>query len=104
MGLLDLLIELQAEREPWRVDAECRGADQSLFFAPRRGVSRDNVSAKELCDRCPVREECLEYALRTGQLYGIWGGMTERERRVLRRGLPRRRRGPALPEPRELTA
>lgn len=112
MGLLDLLVELQAEREPWRVDAECRTVDGDVFFEGRAGRERDerghfvgpNVVAREVCGRCAVRLECLEFALRTGQQHGIWGGLTECERRDLRRGMPKRGRGPALPVPRELSA
>ena len=62
--------------------ANCLGVDPDLFF-PERGAS--TKEAKEVCRGCVVREDCLEYALSHGEKFGIWGGMSERERRRLRR-------------------
>ena len=70
----------------WRGRAACRGADPDLFF-PERGESAD--PARQICARCPVRQPCLAYALDTGITHGVWGGLAERERRVLR--TPRQR-------------
>jgi WhiB family redox-sensing transcriptional regulator len=70
----------------WRDRAACRGTDPDLFF-PDRGESAD--PARQICARCPARQPCLAYALDTGITHGIWGGLTERERRVLR--APRQR-------------
>ncbi len=70
--------------EPWMLDASCApaGVDQSIFF-PGRG---DNVNrAITICNDCPVRAQCLEYALDHGEHFGIWGGTTERGRRAIRR-------------------
>ena len=53
-----------------------------LFF-PERGAS--TREAKEVCRGCVVREDCLEYALANGEKFGIWGGLSERERRKIRR-------------------
>ena len=64
----------------WRDRAACRGTDLNLFF-PGRGESAD--PARQVCVRCPVRQLCLEYALSNRITHGIWGGMTERERRPL---------------------
>mgnify|MGYP000160797370 CR=1 FL=1 len=58
------------------------GVDPDLFF-PERGAS--TREAKEVCRGCIVRLECLEYALTNGEKFGIWGGLSERERRRLRR-------------------
>lgn len=69
-------------RYDWQEQAECLHADPDLFF-PERGSPGD--SAKRVCVTCPVRLECLEYALANGERYGIWGGLTERERTRLRR-------------------
>jgi len=74
----------------WQFDAACRGEDSSLFFAPnyfeKRGEKEGReAKAKALCVRCPVREECLEYALQIGESHGIWGGLNELERRQLLR-------------------
>jgi WhiB family transcriptional regulator, redox-sensing transcriptional regulator len=72
---------LSAPPPHWRGRAACLGADPDLFF-PQRGESAE--PAREICARCPVREACLDYALRNAITYGIWGGLPERERRALR--------------------
>lgn len=69
-------------RYDWQESALCRGEDPDLFF-PERGSPGD--SAKRVCVNCSVRLDCLEYALANGERYGIWGGLTERERTRLRR-------------------
>src|SRR5262252_3392342 len=66
----------------WQRQANCMGVDPDLFF-PERGAS--TREAKEVCRGCVVREDCLEFALVNGEKFGIWGGMSERERRRLRR-------------------
>ncbi len=76
----------------WQGQANCLGVDPDLFF-PERGAS--TREAKGVCRGCVVREECLEYALVNGEKFGIWGGMSERERRRIRRAraLARRSNG-----------
>jgi WhiB family transcriptional regulator, redox-sensing transcriptional regulator len=64
----------------WRELAACRGADLELFF-PGRGESAD--PARRICTSCPVRQPCLDYAITNRIVHGIWGGLTERERRAL---------------------
>lgn len=69
---------------PWTDDALCRqtGIDDALWF-PGKGASvRD---AKSVCRHCQVRAECLEYALEHNERYGIWGMLSERERRKLQK-------------------
>ena len=66
----------------WQDYANCLGVDPDLFF-PERGAS--TREAKEVCRGCIVRSLCLEYALVNGEKFGIWGGMSERERRRIRR-------------------
>ena len=66
----------------WQDHANCLGVDPDLFF-PERGAS--TREAKEVCRGCEVRAECLEYALQNGEKFGIWGGLSERERRRIRR-------------------
>jgi WhiB family redox-sensing transcriptional regulator len=63
-------------------DALCAQVDTELFF-PEKGSSVR--IAKTVCRRCDVRKECLDYAISTGERFGVWGGKTERERRSLRR-------------------
>ncbi len=76
----DLALE-EGERR-WQERANCLGVDPDLFF-PERGAS--TREAKAVCGSCEVRAECLEYALDHAEKFGIWGGLSERERRRLRR-------------------
>ncbi len=66
----------------WQEQGNCLGVDPDLFF-PERGAS--TKEAKEVCMGCVVRLECLEFALETNEKFGIWGGLSERQRRRLRR-------------------
>lgn len=68
--------------ESWQAFANCLGVDPDLFF-PERGAS--TKEAKQVCQGCVVREDCLEYTLANGEKFGIWGGLSERERRRIRR-------------------
>ncbi|HET9973420.1 MAG TPA: WhiB family transcriptional regulator [Streptosporangiaceae bacterium] len=71
----------------WRRRAACQGNDPELFFpVGSAGPALAQIAeAKKICARCPVSWECLVFAMTTGQHYGIWGGLTEDERRRLRR-------------------
>jgi WhiB family redox-sensing transcriptional regulator len=64
----------------WRELAACRGTDLEVFF-PERGESAG--PARRVCAACPVRQPCLDYAITNRIVHGIWGGLTERERRAL---------------------
>jgi len=64
----------------WRELAACRGADLEVFF-PGRGESAG--PARQVCAACPVRQPCLDYAITNRITHGIWGGLTERERRTV---------------------
>jgi hypothetical protein len=92
---LDIVHRL-VRREPWMADGLCVTRDLPVeVFFPTRGQDVD--MAKQVCAPCPVRVECLEYALDGGEAFGIWGGTSERERRRIRRrrGLTDMRRVPA---------
>src|SRR5690349_25172464 len=91
---MHITIETDPEVRSWHDFANCLGVDPDLFF-PERGAS--TREAKEVCRGCVVREDCLEYALANGEKFGIWGGMSERERRRIRRrrAMQRRAAGPA---------
>nr|WP_264000490.1 WhiB family transcriptional regulator [Mycolicibacillus trivialis] len=73
-----------ATREEWQDQALCAQTDPEAFFPEKGGSTRE---AKKICQRCPVRGECLEYALAHDERFGIWGGLSERERRRLKRGI-----------------
>ena len=77
-----LIEALAIDELSWQDYANCRGADADLFF-PERGAS--TRKAKAICAACEVRDECLDFALLYGEKFGIWGGMSERERRRVRR-------------------
>jgi WhiB family redox-sensing transcriptional regulator len=79
--LVEMVLQQSAVRT-WQRQANCMGVDPDLFF-PERGAS--TREAKEVCRGCVVREDCLEYALANGEKFGIWGGLSERERRKIRR-------------------
>ena len=70
------------QERTWQTKGNCVSVNPDLFF-PERGAS--TREAKEVCRGCAVREDCLEYALANGEKFGIWGGLSERERRRLRR-------------------
>ncbi len=72
----------EPEELTWQRLANCLGVDPDLFF-PERGAS--TREAKEVCRACVVRVDCLEYAITNGEKFGIWGGLSERERRRIRR-------------------
>ena len=84
----------EAAGEDWRVIAACQSVDPELFFPiSAAGKCLEEVAeAKRVCARCLVQAECLTFAQRTGQVHGIWGGLTEEERIRVRRS---RRREPA---------
>lgn len=69
----------QARDEAWMADAACRGKDTAEFFPE----SWTPPHIREICEACPVREECLDYALRYHE-HGIWGGTTAKDRRRIR--------------------
>ena len=66
----------------WQERALCAQTDPEAFFPEKGGSTRE---AKKVCLVCEVRQECLEYALAHDERFGIWGGLSERERRKLRR-------------------
>jgi WhiB family redox-sensing transcriptional regulator len=74
--------------ETWQLQASCRGPESMLFFPPTASERKDERDererrAKAICATCRVRIPCLEYALAIREPHGIWGGLTESERRVL---------------------
>ncbi|ONI74542.1 WhiB family transcriptional regulator [Kribbella sp. ALI-6-A] len=71
----------------WLQRAACRSEDPGLFFPIGSAAPslRQIEDAKTVCRRCEVADACLDWALRTGQDAGVWGGLTEDERRTLRR-------------------
>jgi len=70
----------------WKSLARCRGVDPEVFHP---NPDEDGADAKAICALCPVREPCLEHAIARREKLGVWGGLTERERR---REIRRRRR------------
>jgi WhiB family redox-sensing transcriptional regulator len=75
-------------REPddplkWQDDALCAQVSQEMFFPEKGGSTRD---AKRICTTCEVKAQCLDYALQNNERFGIWGGLSERQRRALSKG------------------
>ncbi|MEZ5171643.1 MAG: WhiB family transcriptional regulator [Acidimicrobiia bacterium] len=80
--------DLKTAEDTWQERALCRGPESALFFPPTTSERKDDrewreQKAKEICATCPVQPECLEYALSIREPHGIWGGLTEVERRSL---------------------
>ncbi len=72
----------RAQDTNWQERALCAQTDPEAFFPEKGGSTRE---AKKICESCPVRAECLSYALEHDERFGIWGGLSERERRRLKR-------------------
>ena len=70
------------EEQDWQERALCAETDPEAFFPEKGGSTRE---AKKICASCDVRSECLDYALAHDERFGIWGGLSERERRRLKR-------------------
>ena len=68
----------------WQENALCAQTDPEAFFPEKGGSTRE---AKRICLGCEVKDACLEYALANDERFGIWGGLSERERRRLKRGI-----------------
>jgi WhiB family transcriptional regulator, redox-sensing transcriptional regulator len=75
---------LEAPADEWQDRALCAQTDPEAFFPEKGGSTRE---AKKICLGCEVRHECLDYALAHDERFGIWGGLSERERRRLKRGV-----------------
>lgn len=81
--------------EKWQLRAACRGPQSLMFFPPTHFERKEDKDqrekeAKRICAQCGVRADCLDYAIRIREPHGIWGGLTEMERRIL---LARRQAG-----------
>ena len=83
-GLADFEGLFETVEEQWQDRALCAQTDPEAFFPEKGGSTRE---AKRICQGCEVRSECLEYALSNDERFGIWGGLSERERRRLKRGI-----------------
>jgi WhiB family redox-sensing transcriptional regulator len=70
------------DEHDWQEQALCAQTDPEAFFPEKGGSTRE---AKRICVGCEVRAECLEYALANDERFGIWGGLSERERRRIKR-------------------
>lgn len=82
LSLLDFTVEQDEAELSWQERALCAQTDPEAFFPEKGGSTRE---AKKVCVSCEVRAECLEYALENDERFGIWGGLSERERRKLKR-------------------
>ena len=87
MSILASSLALGAADPTWRDHALCRDTDPELFFpVGTTGTALLQIErARKVCDECTVRVDCLDFALTTNQDSGIWGGLSEEERRVIRR-------------------
>ena len=81
---IDAALEMGDGDSQWQDRALCAQTDPEAFFPEKGGSTRE---AKRICLGCEVKDECLEYALANDERFGIWGGLSERERRRLKRGI-----------------
>ena len=81
LSMVEVLGQAEEEQD-WQERALCAQTDPEAFFPEKGGSTRE---AKRICSGCEVRAECLEYALAHDERFGIWGGLSERERRRLKR-------------------
>jgi len=76
--------KIEANDWRWQEDAACRGLRTTVFFLPEgaRGPTavHHEEEAKAVCRHCPVLEQCRHYALQTQEPYGVWGGLSPKER------------------------
>ena len=82
LGIDVRTVDADARILGWQESSLCAQTDYDAFFPEKGGTTRD---AKKVCKSCPVRLECLEYALANDERFGIWGGLSERERRRLKK-------------------
>jgi len=83
-----LLVSAQQVDDLWQARAACRGPNTVIFFPPSHFERKEEREAREaraksICRACPVRRDCLDYAMRIREPHGIWGGLNEAERRQL---------------------
>jgi WhiB family redox-sensing transcriptional regulator len=79
----DRSLELLVATLVWRAEARCRDVPTAVFY-PVRGDSVLVEVAKRICTGCPVKEECLRYAIEAGEVLGVWGGASAHDRREMR--------------------
>jgi WhiB family redox-sensing transcriptional regulator len=82
LGELTDLFDALEDEQDWQERALCAQTDPEAFFPEKGGSTRE---AKRICLGCEVKDECLEYALAHDERFGIWGGLSERERRKLKK-------------------
>lgn len=81
---IELAPESFEDDDQWQERGLCAQTDPEAFFPEKGGSTRE---AKRICQGCEVKDRCLEYALANDERFGIWGGLSERERRRLKRGI-----------------
>jgi WhiB family transcriptional regulator, redox-sensing transcriptional regulator len=82
LGVAGAYSDFEEDPLAWQADALCAQTDPEAFFPEKGGSTRD---AKKICTGCDVKAQCLEYALANDERFGIWGGLSERERRKLKK-------------------
>jgi WhiB family redox-sensing transcriptional regulator len=81
-------VSAQRIEESWQIKASCRGPQAAVFFPPPQFERKDEKleresRAKAICAACPVKRDCLDYAVSIREVHGIWGGLNEAERKQL---------------------
>lgn len=89
---------LPYEKRPWTTSALCRDYPTNLWFPTARTSYKDRRFALEICSNCPVKDPCLEYSLVWKIEYGIWGGLSYRDRALVRKKRNKSKRLSVVPE------
>ena len=82
LGVAGAYANADSDALAWQAEALCAQTDPEAFFPEKGGSTRD---AKRICSGCEVKAQCLDYALENDERFGIWGGLSERERRKLKK-------------------
>jgi WhiB family redox-sensing transcriptional regulator len=77
-----IIADLLGNAPEWQERSACKETDPEAFFPEKGGSTRE---AKRVCARCEVKDDCLAWALKKKEKFGIWGGLSERERNKLKR-------------------
>jgi WhiB family transcriptional regulator, redox-sensing transcriptional regulator len=75
---------LRSSSDNWKLEGLCRTVDPDLWFPEDNCLG---TAAIKVCRRCPVAEECLDYALENNERHGIWGGLSPNQRKLVKQGV-----------------
>jgi WhiB family transcriptional regulator, redox-sensing transcriptional regulator len=87
LGATFITEAIRADELEWQVGGLCRKMDPEFFFPEGKGSSNQARIAKKICLECPIMRECRNWALSRGEEFGVWGGLSDSDRRAIRKKL-----------------